>query len=131
MLLQASHTARRMVVAGEDGATLIICAASSEQLEEMLADIEDKAPVIHEAVSEEGSTVGEGSSSAEHSLRASLSRVWTAPTMPNFPRPPKKTRPSLRRLSMAVGADRCEIQSPHHRPEGGGNGGQWPSVDGS
>lgn len=118
VLLLTSHTARRMITAGVNGATLVICAVSSEQLEEMLADIEETSPPTYET---RGSAPVGGSASAspESSLGSSLARVWTVPTLPNFVRHPKAARKSLRRLSMAVGADRCEIQSPHQRPEGG------------
>ena len=96
-------------MAGVNGATLIICAASTQQLDEMLEGVEDAMPQIYEEESIADRLT-------DGSIRSSLSRVFTGPARPKISRPQQNK--SLRRLSMATGADRCEIQAP--APQGQG-----------
>lgn len=108
VLLHASHGSPQSLVAGRGGATLIICAACSEQLDEMLIGIENTIPAfmgssdsggVDDQISTGTSTISESRGSASNA-------------MPSFFRPVSNARKSIRRLTMTGGADRCESRAP-------------------
>lgn len=111
--LHASHGFPQSLVAGRSGATLMICAACSEQLDEMLLGIENSIPAFMDSSE---SWVADDQISGETSSTIFESRGRSAGhALPSFFRPVSNARKSIRRLSMAGGADRCESRAPQHK----------------
>ena len=99
-------------MAGISGATLMICSVNSEQLETVLLGIGEIMPTAVEATE----SVSSEELMAPKNSTSYRSPVWPGPTSPRSIRRVSIAQKSLRRLTMAVGADRCEIQSPVQKP---------------
>ena len=99
-------------MAGISGATLMICSVNSEQLERMLLGIGEIMPTAVEATE----SVSSEERKTPENCASYQSPVWPRPASPRSIRRVSIAQKSLKRLTMAVGADRCEIQSPVQKP---------------